>query len=261
MTIQGQAILSQAILEAAGAGEFDARAFDPADFATHTVEKTYIEKKSLPYQFREKRFQLIKPLIERIIREKGRCRIADIGGTAYYWKIAEEFVAKSAIEIHLFNLAHVDVPNAKFKSVIANACDLGDCADMSFDLVHSNSVIEHVGNWDAMTRMAANVRRLAPAYYVQTPNFAFPFEPHFRFPFFHWLPEQVRAGLLMRFNLGFGGKRMSYDAAMRGVQSAYLLNARQFRDPLPRRRDRQGTRLGPAQIADGDPRLSAVTFL
>lgn len=219
MTIQGQAILR------AGSGE---RAFDPADFANHTVEKTYVEKKSLPYQFREKRFQHIKPLIERVIREKGSCRIADIGGTAYYWKIAEEFVASNPVEIHLFNLAHVDVPTPKFKSLIGNACAMDDHADMSFDVVHSNSVIEHVGNWDAMTRMAANVRRLAPAYYVQTPNFWFPFEPHFRAPFFHWLPEQVRADLLLRFNLGFGGKRVDLDAAMRGVQSAALISARQM---------------------------------
>lgn len=225
MTIQGQAIL-----EAAGAGE---RAFDPADFATHTVAKTYVEKTSLPYKFREKRFAHIRPLIERVIREKGSCRIADIGGTAYYWKIAEEFVAANPIEIHLFNLSHVDVPNAKFKSFIADACAMDDHADMSFDVVHSNSVIEHVGNWDNMSRMAFHVRRLAPVYYVQTPNFAFPFEPHFRFPFFHWLPEQVRAELLMRCNLGFGGKRASYDAAMRGVQSAYLLNVRQFQVLFP----------------------------
>ncbi len=123
--------------------------------------------------------------------------------------------------------------SAKFKSLAADATDLSGFADNSFDIVHSNSVIEHVGNWDRMCRMAGHVRRLAPVYFLQTPSFWFPYEPHFRFPGFHWLPEQARAHLLMRFNLGFGGKRATYDAAMRGVQSAYLLSERQMRVLFP----------------------------
>jgi hypothetical protein len=81
--------------------------------------------------------------------------------------------------------------------------------------------------------MAREVRRLAPAYYVQTPNFWFPYEPHFRFPFFQFFPEQVRYRLLMRFNLGFGGRRDTLDAAMRGVQSVDLLDFRQMRELFP----------------------------
>jgi hypothetical protein len=220
---QGQAILAARFLGAT----------DPADNAAHTVEKTYIEKKSLPFRFREKRFAHIQPLIESVIAKKGSCRIADIGGTAYYWKIAEDFVNRNPVEIHLINLAHVEVSNPKFKSLTGNACALDGIDDNAYDFVHSNSVIEHVGNWDQMTRMAANVRRLAPQYYVQTPNFWFPYEPHFRAPFFHWLPEQVRAELLMRFNLGFGGKRVNLDAAMRGLQSATLISAAQMQYLFP----------------------------
>jgi hypothetical protein len=37
----------------------------------------------------------------------------------------------------------------------------------------------------------------------------------------------------MRFNLGFGGKRETYDAAIRGVQSTYILGNRQFRELFP----------------------------
>lgn len=199
----------------------------------YSIANTYADPTAAAFRFRARRFAYLKPLIEDIIAQKGHCRIADVGGTEYYWDIFGSYVAERPIEITLMNLSAVTVHSHKFESVAADATDLASYDDNAFDLVHSNSVIEHVGNWDRMSRMAAHVRRLAPVYYVQTPNFWFPYEPHFRFPFFHWLPEQARAELLMRCNLGFGGKRTSYDAAMRGVQSAYLLSERQFRELFP----------------------------
>lgn len=199
----------------------------------YSIANTYADPSAASFRFRARRFAHLKPLIEDVIAEKGCCRIADIGGTEYYWNIFGAYVEERPVEITLMNLEAPPVRSAKFHSIMADATDLSMFGDRAFDLVHSNSVIEHVGNWDRMSRMAHHVRRLAPVYFVQTPNFWFPYEPHFRFPCFHWLPEQVRAELLMRFNLGFGGRRKSYDAAMRGVQSAALLSARQMRELFP----------------------------
>lgn len=201
--------------------------------ARHTVARTYGDAQSLAFRCRTRRFARIRPLIERIIAEKGACRILDLGGTEYYWAIFGDFVAERPIEIDLLNLRAVPVRSEKVRSLQGDATDLSSVDDMSYDLVHSNSVIEHVGSWRQMTAMAANVRRLAPAYYVQTPYFWFPVEPHFRAVGFHWLPEQIRARLLMRLNLGFGGKRETLDAAMQAVQSAALLDLGQFRELFP----------------------------
>src|SRR3546814_10323990 len=66
----------------------------------------------------------------------------------------------------------------------------------SFDIAHSNSVIEHVITWDNMKNFARETRRVAAWHYVQTPYFWFPVDPHFyKLPFYHWLPRPLRAKL------------------------------------------------------------------
>ncbi len=205
--------------------------------APYSVEQVYGSSRSYSFRARRKRFDILRPLIERIIVEKGSCRIADLGGTAYYWEIARPFIDEAPVEIHLINLAP-DVPKDAFAGrpfVVSqgDVCALQDVDDNAYDLVHSNSVIEHVGSWNNMMQMAQNVRRLAPTYFVQTPYFWFPIEPHFRFPYFHFLPEQIRYRLLMQFNLGFGGRRGTVDAAMQAVQSAALVDETQMKILFP----------------------------
>lgn len=204
----------------------------PVD-AEAMVARAYVDRRSLSRQFRERRFRRVGALIDGIIAEKGRCRIADIGGTRYYWEIARDFVAARPVEVTLINPKERAASAGKFRHLDGDATDLSGLSDMSFDFVHSNSVIEHVGDWRRMAAMAANVRRLAPAYYVQTPNFWFPYEPHFRCLFIHWLPEQVRYRLVKRFALGFAAAKGTVGAAMERVQSARLLDAGQLAALFP----------------------------
>lgn len=201
--------------------------------ANAMVARAYAGGPTLSRRFRERRFQKVAAMIDRIIAEKGLCRIADLGGTKYYWDIAEGFVSARPIEITLINPKEPGAAGGKFRSVNGDATDLARLDDMSFDLVHSNSVIEHVGDWSKMAAMAANVRRLAARYYVQTPNFWFPYEPHFRCLFIHWAPEQLRYPLVRRFALGFADAKGTVDAAMRRVQSARLLDRGQMRALFP----------------------------
>jgi hypothetical protein len=193
----------------------------------------YADARSLPFRLRRRRFAHVQRLIEAVLAEKASCRIIDIGGTERYWDIAGDFLAGKAVEIHLVNLEAVPVAHARFRSLAGDATRLGDIADSAFDLVHSNSVIEHVGGWERMTAMAANVRRLAPRYYLQTPNFWFPVEPHFRSLGFHWLPESLRARALMRRSKGFRARQTTLDGAMRQVESVRLLDRRQLAALFP----------------------------
>jgi SAM-dependent methyltransferase len=64
-------------------------------------------------------------------------------------------------------------------------------ADGEFDLVYCSSVIEHVSP-PRRAAFAAEVRRVGRAWFVQTPAFSFPIEPHSLLPFAHWLPIALR---------------------------------------------------------------------
>jgi SAM-dependent methyltransferase len=63
--------------------------------------------------------------------------------------------------------------------------------DGEFDLVYCSSVIEHVPA-PRRAAFAAEVRRVGRGWFVQTPAYSFPLEPHSLLPFAHWLPPRVR---------------------------------------------------------------------
>ena len=64
-------------------------------------------------------------------------------------------------------------------------------ADGEFDLAYCSSVIEHIAPEDRAA-FARELRRVASGWFVQTPAFSFPIEPHALLPFAHWLPPRLR---------------------------------------------------------------------
>jgi SAM-dependent methyltransferase len=63
--------------------------------------------------------------------------------------------------------------------------------DAAFDLAYSSSVVEHVEP-ERRSAFAAEVRRVARGWFVQTPAWSFPIEPHALLPFAHWLAPTLR---------------------------------------------------------------------
>ncbi len=229
----------------------------PPAGARYTVDAVYLNSRSLAFRARQRRFRHVQLLIEDIIREKGIAG-SPISRNRILLQIAATSSKEPNVEIHLMNLVAEPVRGPKFTSHAADACSMDQFADDSFDLVHSNSVIEHVGSWSSMKNMAGNVRRLAPAYYLQTPN-SVPLRaplPLSGLPVF--LPRAVRAQLLMRFSLGFGGKRKTLDDAMTAVQAASLLDAAQMRELFPDAEIRRETDRALHEVADGDPSLPLI---
>jgi len=176
--------------------------------------------------FRRQRFTIFLALIDEVLAKQGICRILDIGGEVDYWSIVSDLIGDRNIHVTMVNLTQVAIDSPRFSSIAGDARELSSLADLSFDLVHSNSVIEHVGRWNDMQAMAREVRRLAPAYYVQTPYFWFPIEPHCSTAFFHWLPEPVRLSMLLRKRRGHWGMAPDVSTAIGQIQSAVLLDVR-----------------------------------
>lgn len=188
--------------------------------------------------FRARRAAVLRSFIERLAAEKGGLRILDLGGTNRYWAaVGMDFVQRLNLEITVTNLhaSEITEPDTtNIKQVVADARAMASMADHSFDMVHSNSVIEHVGRWDDMVAFANEVRRLAPAYYVQTPYFWFPVDPHFPgLPMFHWLPAPARLALLRRFKIGWSPPTHDVHRAMARVESNVMLGGTQFRTLFP----------------------------
>jgi hypothetical protein len=202
---------------------------------TMTVPLTLATSEDVVYRnrFRQKRLKRFLSMVDEIVAASGTCNILDVGGNVAYWLGLEPLWRDRPCHITLVNIGGELVPDRRFTSIAGDARDLSRFRDLSFDLVHSNSVIEHVGLWRDQLRMAQEVRRLAPRYFVQTPNFWFPIEPHFRTPLIHWLPEPWRVAIVMHRACGFYPRARSCDQARHILDDARLLDARAMAELFP----------------------------
>ena len=113
-----------------------------------------------------------------------RTRILDVGCGALGLRALEP-----GLDITGTDLA--DRPGYPGPFVQADATDRLPFDDGAFDLAYSSSVIEHVAP-ERRAAFAREVRRVARGWWVQTPAFSFPVEPHALLPVAHWLPPSVR---------------------------------------------------------------------
>lgn len=105
--------------------------------------------------------------------------------------------------------------------------------DKQFDIVFSNSVIEHVGSFEDQLKMADEIRRVGEKYFVQTPNYFFPIEPHFLFPFFQFLPVKLRIFLVSHFSIGWYERIQDPERALRAVTENRLLKPAEMKQLFP----------------------------
>ena len=157
---------------------------------------------ALSHRFRRRRMQ-------RFLREfkiTAETRILDIGGTPECWELIAERP----------RLTLLNTPRAKDDLRGAASWVAGDgralpFRDGSFDIVFSNSVIEHVGDAISQERFAREVVRVGRAYWVQTPNRWFPVEQHLLTPIVHWLPKSWQRTIVPHFTVWSAVMRLPAD--------------------------------------------------
>ena len=167
---------------------------------TSSVRQRFVDSpNSLGARARARRWEWFQQSFPDI----GEMSVIDLGGRAESWLRAPARPAR----VHVVNLEDPGV-NAETPDWISG--ELGDACDLpkqvregegEYDLVFSNSVLEHVGGHERRLRFAESVHDLAPRHWVQTPYRYFPVEPHFLFPGFQFLPLAARSQIVRRWPL------------------------------------------------------------
>lgn len=143
---------------------------------------------SLGAKFRNKRQLYFETLFFQSFSKNLPIRILDVGGTSRFWQNSR-LLKFPNIEISLLNLQKEELTDLRFKSFAGDATNMSEFADQSFDLVFSNSVIEHVYSMENQVKMAREILRVGKRYFIQTPNRYFPIEAHYALPFAQAMPK------------------------------------------------------------------------
>ncbi len=191
---------------------------------TNAVADPY-DPRSLSARARARRWTM---LLERF-PDLGSMRVLDLGGIWQMWTSAP--VRPAALT--LLNRCAQAPPQPWIDIVEGDACEPPACLrGERFDLVFSNSVLEHVGGPWRRKAFAQVVEDHGDHHWIQTPNRWFPIEPHFLFPGFQHLPLETRAAIAMRWPLGHN-QTTNPRVALGNVLYSDLLGAREMRHYFP----------------------------
>lgn len=154
--------------------------------------------------------------------------VLDVGGTPVMWKFA-----RIQPRLVLLNLTAPRHCPAGAAAVLADGTQL-PFRDQSFDVVFSNSVIEHVGDTHRQRQFAWELARVGRRFYVQTPNRWFPIEPHVLTPLVHYMPARARRLVIRNFTVWGLITRPTQASVDTFVRDTRLLDADDIVSMFPR---------------------------
>jgi predicted SAM-dependent methyltransferase len=186
-------------------------------------------KYSLGNQFREKRFSFF---LEKINKIQKPVTILDVGGKINFWE-NRGLAGNLKYIITIVNIEKEKSSYSNLNTVIGNATDLSQFNDKSFDIVHSNSVIEHLYNFENQKKMASEIIRIGQKHIVQTPNKYFFLEPHYLLPFFHYLPDKLKYFILTKTKLS-RLKKWDKNFAIQYINEIRLLSEKETKTLFPK---------------------------
>lgn len=133
-------------------------------------------------------------LFEKTFAISEHTRILDVGGSPEIWSFS-----KAKPQLTILNMPSALVPHVQHANLVGADGRMLPFPDGAFDIVFSNSVIEHVGTREDQRLFAQEVSRVGKSYWIQTPNRRFPFEHHVMLPIVHFLPKPWQHAVVNRF--------------------------------------------------------------
>ena len=134
------------------------------------------------------RFKRIQKLIS-IYPNLQEMSVLDVGGRPIIWELLDKNWGIRPQRLVILNTEEELNSLHNYELVVGDGRNL-PYDDNAFDLVFSNSVIEHVGNNTDQVAFAQECLRVGKNIYIQTPNRWFPIETHLVTLFIHWLPKE-----------------------------------------------------------------------
>ncbi len=177
-------------------------------------------------------------LFYKVMKPTSQTKVLDVGAginpdgdrglqliDSYPWKNG-----LSAINISPEPISRMRQYYPEVEAIVGNALDL-PWPDKYFDAVYSNAVIEHVGDFEAQKKMAAEIMRVGKRWFVTSPNRWYPFEFHMRLPFVTWLPG--KSHLWAARIVSYSHAHKKYMFGKKHYDGLRLLTARQLKCCFP----------------------------
>ena len=186
------------------------------------VRRVFVDSEhSVGARARARRWNMVKQLFPDL----ATMTVVDLGGTVEAW-LRAPIRPKRVTVVNLFEPGETE--ENWLTPVSGDACDARNVLkelhiNQQFDLVFSNSLMEHVGGHKQRMDFAAEVRALGRRHRVQTPYRYFPVEPHWVFPLMQFLPIAVRSRIAFKWPL-VHSRPDSLSEALSSVQWTELLS-------------------------------------
>ena len=149
---------------------------------------------------REKKYRLFTQLLH----PDANMRILNVGASGTRTGLSDQLEAwyEHRERITGGGISTADVEDYKnsypeVQAVVFDGCSL-PFADKSFDIVYSNAVLEHLPGRKLVKRFAKEVQRVGKGWFVTTPNFWYPFDPHYHLPLVQLLPQNAQKQLVRK---------------------------------------------------------------
>jgi hypothetical protein len=170
-------------------------------------------------------------LFRERMRPAKETRILDVGG--YPWCWSDPQISSSLTILNLQILPGLENQWKDRCTLVKGDATRMQYPDQQFDIVFSNSVIEHLETYQQQEKFAKEVRRVGRDLWIQTPAKCFFLEPHLLTPFIHWFPKQTQISLARYFTIWGWINRPNKKAAFEYVNELRLLNESEMRALFP----------------------------